>query len=139
MKTLQYCLLFILSSCAFSKTNVKYNSEKFTRIADYMIKNNIKNKATEQISDLQIQKQMKNLGIDLVNVGNYNQLPYEPQDSVVVFLKHGAYMFGKRRRVLYDYSKEEQLFPDTTINGYRKYVLKRVKKRIYLTKEETGN
>lgn len=127
----------VLLFCAFTKGLVIRKHDTFVDVAKYLLSNKMKQLKKEDINDSRIKKMMKELKIDVATDGNQGyQYNHEPKDSVVVFINHGSYLFGKHKRVFYDYAKNPRHFIDTTIvhNGYK---FKKVSDRFYISSQKT--
>lgn len=102
-----------------------------------MITNKINHIYETDTLDSDIQKLLHEIDIDGVSLGyegfvNKN----EPQDSIVVFVKHGSYMFGKYKRIIYDYSTNPINYPDVSSKD-KFYSFKKIINRFYISKKKS--
>jgi hypothetical protein len=126
-------------SCTLNKRFVKRNEASFIKVADYVIKNDIRKSNTEQITDTSVKDLLRTLKVDAVSLGNhYSHNQYEPKDSVVVFFKNGLYIFGKHKWVFYVYSTLPYDYPDTSIRGRVNSKFEHVTGKFYLTTQTTA-
>lgn len=126
----------IFLSCSFTIKFVQRKHDKFVKVAEYMLRNNLNQLTKEKVSDEVIKSLFKELTIDVVTNGNQgHQYGHEPKDSVIVFVNHGSYFFGKYKRVFYDYTKTDRHYRDTSI-VHNSYVFKRAAERLYVSSQK---